>query len=239
VLHIGGSQRAEEGIEVSNQGHPSSNQEDWDRNKALEIAYTRVGQSYEAITEFRAKLLALLPLATGTGTFLLLERSQGRNGQLRMFLGPIGIFGVVVTAGLFAYELRGMQRCHRLEVQAEALEREFKLRRELAPFWGQPPRTLGNMLGPPAAGLIIYSATAFAWFWLAGYGFRWPTSLAWASFAYPVLLFLAWIWLSCWLQQAANGATTKVCKGWFLCKKWKKHKVEMPPICGEPGGGSG
>ncbi len=59
---------------------------DWDKSKALEVAYTRVGQSYEAITEFRAKLLALLPLATGTGTFLLLERAQGDNGQLRTFL---------------------------------------------------------------------------------------------------------------------------------------------------------
>jgi hypothetical protein len=110
----------------------------------------------------RPKLLTLLPLATGTGAFLLLQRAEN-NHDVRGFLGPNGIFGFVVTLGLFAYELRGMQRCHRLEVQLAALERLFRLSPEQGPFLGQPKRKLGNMLGPPAAGLIVYLATAFAW----------------------------------------------------------------------------
>jgi hypothetical protein len=92
---------------------------------------------------------------------------QDPNDELRRFLGPIGIFGFVVTLGLFVYELRGMQRCRTLEEQGEALEIEMKLGPELGPFRGQPPRKLGKMLGTPAAGLIIYIATAFAWLLLA------------------------------------------------------------------------
>jgi hypothetical protein len=86
---------------------------DADRRMTLQPAHERACISYEAITEFRAKLLALLPLATGTGAFLLLERVQKDGEQLRNVLGPIGLFSAVVTLGLFTYELRGIQRCHR------------------------------------------------------------------------------------------------------------------------------
>jgi hypothetical protein len=193
---------------VSDQNDAVIVRKDYQCTYPLELAYTRVSDSYEAITEFRAKLSALLPLATGTGTFLLLERAQDQNNEpneLRGFLGPIGIFGVVVTVGLFAYELRGMQRCHRLERQGSALEEKLHLSPGLGPFRGQPPRALRNMLGPPAAGLIIYLATTFAWLWLAGYGFEWSIPLVWAFVGFGVLLTGSWIWLSWWLTQAATG----------------------------------
>ncbi len=193
--------------------------------EALDIAYQRASESYEAITEFRAKLLALLPLATGTAVFLLLERVQAARIHphlLRWFLGPIGIFSLVVTLGLFIYELRGMQRCHRLEVQAGALEKKLGLSVEQGPFLGQPPRALGNMLGPPAAGLIIYLATGCAWLWLADYGFGWwPVRSRGLLVAYGGVLLVAWILLSWWLRQSADGG---------LPKKWKKRKVDLPPI---------
>jgi hypothetical protein len=133
---------------------------------------------------------------------------QDPNDELRRFLGPIGIFGFVVTLGLFVYELRGMQRCRTLEEQGEALEIEMKLSPELGPFRGQPPRKLGKMLGAPAAGLTIYIATAFAWLLLAPYGFKASPNLPWALAAmgaFVLLLALAWILL--WL--CLNGAPTK------------------------------
>jgi hypothetical protein len=147
------------------------------RGTARGIAYERVCTSYEAITEFRAKLLALLPLATGTGAFLLLQK-QDTTPQIRQLLGPIGLLGIVVTAGLFAYELRGMQRCARLEVQACILEENLGLCKEGGPFKGQPKRSWGEMLGPPAAGLTIYIATAFTWLFIAGVGLG---SAAWST----------------------------------------------------------
>lgn len=45
----------------------------WD---ALRLAYQQACTSYGEITDFRGKLLALLPLATGTGAFLLLDRGS-------------------------------------------------------------------------------------------------------------------------------------------------------------------
>lgn len=195
-----------------------SDQHDIRGRTALQLAYNRAGESYEAITEFRGKLLTLLPLATGTGVFLLLERAQADGSLFRRFLGPIGLFSAVVTVGLFTYELRGMQRCHRLEIQAAGLERQLGLSAEQGPFRGQPPRALGNMLGPPAAGLIIYLATAFVWLWLAGYGFSWRREFVWwtrVSDARPFLLGFGvvlvgtWILLSWWLRRSATGGLTK------------------------------
>jgi hypothetical protein len=191
---------------VSNQANAPVEKEDHPGKPYFELAYEQVHNRYAGITEFRAKLLALLPLATGTGTFLLLERAKDPNGELRLFLGPIGIFGLIVTLGLFVYELRGMQRCRRLEGQGKDLEKLMHLN-GLGPFH-QPPRKLGNMLGAPAAGLIIYIATAFAWLLLALYGFKASPNLPWALAAmgaFVLLLALAWILL--WL--CLNGAPTK------------------------------
>ena len=186
--------------------------------KARELAYERVCESYEAITEFRAKLLALLPLATGTGAFLLLERQQEllkpKNSQHQNLqpLGPVGLLGLVVTLGLFAYELRGMQRCSRLEVQACTLERTMQLTANEGPFRGQPSRSLHNMLGPPAACLVVYSATAFTWFYVAGTGLSWWTNVSdawWLLPVYVVVLAVAWWRVRRWLYDAATLGQTK------------------------------
>jgi hypothetical protein len=79
---------------ASNETEPG-NDDRTPRREVLELSYRQICDSYHNISDFRAKLLALLPLATGTGGILLLrEREQVRA------LGPIGLFGVVVTAGL-------------------------------------------------------------------------------------------------------------------------------------------
>jgi hypothetical protein len=152
---------------MSDQTNTGAQGEDRPRPGYLEAVYTEIHNRYAGITDFRAKLLGLLPLATGTGIFLLWQRAQEQKDE--RFLGPIGIFGVIVTLGLFAYEIRGMQRCQMLEEQGKCLEKEMKLG-NLGPFHG-PDRWLGNMLGAPAAGLIIYVATATAWICLAAFGF--------------------------------------------------------------------
>ena len=186
-------------------------QDDLDRRgKALELAYSQACSSYEAITDFRGKLLALLPLATGTGAFLLLERKED-GPQIQEILGPIGLLGLVVTMGLFAYELRGMQRCSRLEVQACTLEGCLGLSVAEGQFKGQPERSWCGMLGPPAAGLIIYLATAFTWFYIAGVGFSWSLSRShtWRLlFAYLAVLIAAAGLVWWWLRRAATGVQT-------------------------------
>lgn len=137
------------------------------RAKNLRLAYERASSSHENISDFRAKLLGLLPLATGAGAFVLLDR------QDTSFLGPIGVFGVAITLGLFMYELRGIQRCLRLERQAAFLEEQLGLHQPEGSFTGSPPRLLKGMLGPPGAGLIVYLTVVFAWLYVAGVGFGW------------------------------------------------------------------
>jgi hypothetical protein len=77
---------------VSNQGNAPLDQENRSSGgDYLELAYTQLNNRYAEITDFRAKLLGLLPLATGAGAFLILERTQDQYDELRRFLGPIGI----------------------------------------------------------------------------------------------------------------------------------------------------
>jgi hypothetical protein len=190
---------------VSNQANAPLDQENRSSGgDYLELAYTQLNNRYAEITDFRAKLLGLLPLATGAGAFLILERTQDQYDELRRFLGPIGIFGLIVTLGLFAYELRGMQRCQKLEQLGEALEEQMHLN-GLGPFQGQPERPFGNMLGAPAAGLIIFIATAFAWLWLTAYGFEWPLSLAWGLLSFVTVLALSWVLVWRWLKRTASA----------------------------------
>jgi hypothetical protein len=98
-------------------------------------------------------------------------------------LGPIGLLGFIVTVGLFTYELRGMQRCSRLEVQAYLLEKDLKLGRE-APFIGPQPTPTGARPSPDRA--------------------------LWLLLAYVVVLVALLIWVRWWLEErAAKGKPAK------------------------------
>src|SRR5947209_80517 len=88
--------------------------------ETLRAEYSEVCKSHGAITEFRAKLLALLPLASGTGIFLLLSKKAEPVDLTH--LGAIGLFGMVVTLGLFFHEIRGIQHCNDLIRRAKELE---------------------------------------------------------------------------------------------------------------------
>src|SRR5262245_52451493 len=81
--------------------------------KHLPTSYQQICTSYHAIDDFSAKLLALLPSATGTGIFLLLNKDV-TNVEVKPFFGPIGIFGFAITLGLFANEIYGIKKCHAL-----------------------------------------------------------------------------------------------------------------------------
>jgi hypothetical protein len=74
---------------VSDQTNAAVEGEDRPKDDHLALVYEQVHNRYAGITEFRAKLLGLLPLATGTGAFLLLQRIQDPNNLHRVFLGPL------------------------------------------------------------------------------------------------------------------------------------------------------
>jgi hypothetical protein len=129
--------------------------------ETLRVAYTEVCSSYHAITDLRSKLLALLPIASGTGVVLLLTKQKEPLETNHVW--AIGLFGFLATLGLFFYELRGIQRCKVLISLGAALEAELGLK--TGQFSNQPSRWLG-FIGAESAGWMVYGATLMAWLYV-------------------------------------------------------------------------
>jgi hypothetical protein len=131
----------------------------------LRAVYSEVCKSYHAIADFRAKLLALLPIASGAGGLLILAEKD----TVKEYLGPIGVFGVAVTLGLFVYELRGIQRCKDLIGAGNALETKMGIDGQ---FCSRRKAHLGGWVGAETAGWIVYLTVLAAWCYLAIVGFK-------------------------------------------------------------------
>ena len=149
---------------------------------ALEVLYAEVCNAYHAITEFRGKLLALVPAVSGAG-FTLLIGSRGDLDQ-RLLL-PVGIFGLTVTVGLFFYELRGILLCHELRDRGDQLERAMQ--RPTAPdglvrghFLDRPKshtiRDAWELLDRerpimvPTASFLVYGSVIIGWLVVSAFG---------------------------------------------------------------------
>jgi hypothetical protein len=132
----------------------------------LRGVYSEVCKSYHAIADFRAKLLALLPIASGAGGLLILAEKD----RVKDYLGPIGIFGVAVTLGLFVYELRGIQRCKALIKAGKAIETKMGVAE--GQFSSRPKGCLRSFIGAETAGWIVYLTVLAEWGYLATLGFR-------------------------------------------------------------------
>ena len=100
-----------------------------DKEQILLAEYTEVCKTYHAISDFRGKLLALLPIVSGAGISLLISKNHSPDSS---HLLAVGIFGVLVTLGLFFYELRGIQKCKSLIILGGKIESELKI--ELGQF---------------------------------------------------------------------------------------------------------
>ena len=121
--------------------------------------YEQLCHSYRAIDDFRAKLLGFLPLATGTGLFLLLTE-RATIASARPFFQPIGIFGIVITLGLFSYEIYGIKKCTYLIAAGKKLEEDLGVKN--GQFKWRPTRLIDERF---ASGLI-YPAVVAAWTFL-------------------------------------------------------------------------
>lgn len=134
----------------------------------LRHTYSEVCANFRAIDEFRGKLLALLPLASGAAGILLLT-----NRVSTQYLWQIGIFGIVVTLALFVYELRGMLRCGVLIEKAGRLEELLEVDEKARQFSGERHRWLFGIISVPVASTLIYLAVAVGWVFVMGVGFCW------------------------------------------------------------------
>jgi hypothetical protein len=95
--------------------------------------YSEVCTSHKAITDFRAKLLALLPIASGAAVGVLGFTAKNSGG----LLVALGVFGMVVTIGLFMYEVRQIDLCKQLRNHAEWIEGRLGI--EVGQFGGRRP----------------------------------------------------------------------------------------------------
>lgn len=129
----------------------------------LRTAYRELCTSYRAIDDFRAKLLGFLPLATGTGIFLLVT-DEAKMKFVQAYFWPIGVFGIVITLGLFLYELYGVKKCTALICAGRQLEEDLSVKD--GQFKKRPLGVLGLINEPFAAG-VIYPAVLAAWTFLA------------------------------------------------------------------------
>ena len=86
--------------------------------------YQELCNSYRAIDEFRVKLFGLLPLATGTGIFILIMDKK-KFEAAEDYLPYIGLFGFFVTLGLLFYELYGIKKCTSLIKEGIRLEEKI------------------------------------------------------------------------------------------------------------------
>lgn len=120
-------------------------------------AYQAACDWYHRIDDFRAMLLGLLPLVSGTGIFFLLDESASKVNK--NYLLAVGPFGFAVTLGLLFYELRGVQHCIRISKVAGSLERAMNV---VGPFRLRV-HSLGGVINEPVAAGIIYPSVLAAW----------------------------------------------------------------------------
>jgi hypothetical protein len=128
-------------------------------NDYASTVYQQLCTSHQAIDEFRLKVLGFLPLATGTG-FLFLFNSKDLGigywqGPGRPLLLPIGIFGFLITAGLFLYEIYCIRKCESFIQAGQRLESEMNI---VGPF-----RSRKDIFWPVAAAGIIYPGVLAVW----------------------------------------------------------------------------
>lgn len=118
--------------------------------------YEQLCISYHQIDDFRSKLLALLPFASAAGLFLLLRAAA------KPLLVPIGIFGSVVTLGLFSYEIYGIRKCGKLIGAGIKLEKDLGV---VGQFRTRP----NDFINEPFAAGVIYPAVLASWLLLVLY----------------------------------------------------------------------
>jgi hypothetical protein len=170
-----------------------------DRAQILLAEYQEICKSHAGITDFRAKLLALLPIASGTGIGLLLVQTDGQSEFSAWLLIALGAFGALVTMGLFFYEFHQMDDCQQLRNRGAWIEERLGLgpghfgakrdKLSLRHIWpsqyrrrdelfGDRERQGQDREGKPVPGVvnvrnadyIVYGAVFGAWIFVLGWG---------------------------------------------------------------------
>ncbi len=168
-------------------------------------AYDQLCQSYRAIDDFRAKLLGFLPLVSATGIgFLLdqLQRAESLEKSAKDVFAGVGVFGVLITLGLFAYEIYGIKKCsgliqagRRIEALLEIENGQFRTRAQ----------NVAYIINEPFAAGIVYPTVLAAWTFFV-MAFAWPKAnpeIPIVAFSVGLVGTLIYDWI---LRRAAGQA---------------------------------
>jgi hypothetical protein len=143
-----------------------SDQQEGGRNGPLLTVYSEVSKAHASIMEFRAKLLTLLPLASGTGIFLVLQGNI--PGFKPEYMIAAGVFGVLITLGLYLYEITNIRWCGDLWYRGSMLEQIiFEREAESLGLFHGDPEALGGFVSSRGAALMIFPVTLGAWIYVA------------------------------------------------------------------------
>jgi hypothetical protein len=154
-----------------------------ERLNALQVLYDEVCKAHGAITDFRGKLLALVPTLSAAAFTLFIGT---RNAFDQRLLLPVGAFGVAVALGLFCYELNGMLVCHELRARGAKLEQAMqqpasKAAQEMRGHFLELPEK-NAMAGSfsllreywpvsvPTASFLVYGSVILGWLVVAAFG---------------------------------------------------------------------
>ena len=133
----------------------------------LRFFYDQLCTAYHKVDEFRAKLLGLLPLASGVAIYGALD--AGKKISFLPYLTEIGLFGIIVTIGLFLYELKGIQKCTAFIANGAELERRFWGKGTIAPakFTALSQKEVGwRIITEPVASALVYAVVIAGWTYL-------------------------------------------------------------------------
>jgi len=127
-------------------------------SKANTLAvYAELGNNYRAIDDLRLKLLALLPLATGTGILVFL-----RNSDVDSSAGvaiPVGVFGMVATVCFYFYELHGVEKCAHYIHRAQLIEQDLEIRGSFRERPGAVHKVVSELLPT----MVVYPVSLATW----------------------------------------------------------------------------
>jgi hypothetical protein len=140
----------------------------------LTLAYSEICRSYQALHDFRMKLLSLLPIASIVGLLALGKSLPSSSpGTLQPeAVGYIGIFSGLFTLGLFACELRALLLCHDYSTTGAAMEArmnidgQFTYCNEMRPFkcyFGPVKRPLARLVNTENTSCFLYSLVFASW----------------------------------------------------------------------------
>jgi len=184
-----------------------------DQYANLRLVYQQLCNSYRAIDDFRTKLLGLLPLATGTGIFLLVG-DEDTVDLLIKYSAPVGAFGVAITLGLFCFELFGIKKCTQLIIDGSDIEKLISLdsKKNVAKKLGQFDRRPDGILGfiaEPFASSVIYPAVVATWTYIIFLDDPMPTCAKYWALGVFVLIFGITNFYAYDLKKKLMGVKTK------------------------------